>query len=127
MERAVEVFAVIHFLIIGLSHVARPRAWADFFIWLHSRGHAGVFVHGFLSLGFGSVVVAFHNVWTGLSAVLTVVGYAYLVKASLCFLIPETQMHTLSRVSRERAWELRFPGGVFLALSGVLAYSLWLA
>jgi hypothetical protein len=127
MERAVEVFAVIHFTIVGLSHLARPHAWADFFMWLHARGHAGVLVHGFLSLGFGSVVVAFHNVWTGLPAALTVVGCLYLVKAGLCFLIPETQMRTLGRVSRERAWELRIPGVLFVSLGGALAYALWVA
>jgi hypothetical protein len=127
VERAVEVFAVIHFGIVGLSHLVRPRAWADFFMWLHARGHAGVFVHGFLSLGFGSVVVAFHNIWVGLPAVLTVVGCLYLVKAGLCFLLPETQMHTLGRVSHRRAWELRIPGVVFVGLAGLLAYSLWVA
>ena len=126
MERAVEVFAVIHFAIVGLSHLIRPRAWADFFMGLHARGHAGVFVHGFISLGFGSVVVAFHNVWTGLPAVLTVVGYLYLVKAGLCFLWPETQMRTLGRVSHKQAWEFRLPGLAFVALAGLLAYSLWL-
>lgn len=127
MERAVEVFAVIQFTIVGLSHLIRPRAWVDFFMRLHARGHAGVFVHGFLSLGFGSVVVAFHNVWSGLPTLLTVAGYLYLVKAGLCFLWPETQTRTLGRVSHERAWELRLPGAVYLGLAGALAYSLWLA
>src|SRR5262249_50697635 len=125
--RAVEVFAVIHFLIVGLSHLTRPRAWADFFMWLHARGHAGVFVHGFLSLGFGSVIVAFHNVWAGLPIVLTVVGYLYLVKAALCFLVPEPRRRTLGGVSQGGAGELRLQGMVFVGLGGVLAYSLWLA
>jgi hypothetical protein len=127
MERAVEVFAVIQFLVVGLSHLTRPQAWADFFIALHARGHAGVFVHGLLSLWFGAVVVAFHNVWYGIPIVLTVAGYLYLVKAALCFLFPETQMRTLGRVSHERAWELRVPGVAFLVLAGALAYSLWVA
>ena len=70
MERAVEFLAVINFLVMGVSHIVHRRAWAESFIWLRGRGHAGVFVHGFLSLSFGSLVVAFHNVWTGLSVVL---------------------------------------------------------
>jgi uncharacterized protein YjeT (DUF2065 family) len=125
MERAVEILAVVHFVIVGLSHALRPRMWVEFFSWLHARGHAGVMVHGFLSLGFGSVIVAFHPVWRGLPAVLTVVGWVYLVKASLCFLLPETQMRTLGRVAPERAWELRLPGFAFLALGAALAYHLW--
>ena len=79
-----------------------------------------------LSLGFGSVVVAFHNVWSGLPLVLTIVGCLYLVKACLCFLLPETQMRTLGRVSHARAWELRLPGVAFVGLGALLAYSLWL-
>ena len=74
MERAVEVFAAVQFLVIGLSHVFQPRVWVEFFTWLRGKGYAGVFVNGFLSLGFGAFIVAFHNVWTGLPMVLTHTG-----------------------------------------------------
>ena len=37
------------------------RAWVDFFTMLRAQGRAGVFVNGFLALGFGSLVVAFHK------------------------------------------------------------------
>ena len=66
MERAVEVYALVNFLVIGLSHLLRPRAWVAFFVLLRERGEAGVFASAFISLAFGSIVVAFHNVWTGL-------------------------------------------------------------
>ena len=124
MERALEVFAAIHFLIVGLSHIFQRHAWVEFFLWLRERGRAGVFVHGFLSLWFGSMILAFHNVWSGLPTVLTVVGWAYVLKATLCFLWPSTQIRTLSRVSHERAWELAVPGAGFVVLAGVLIYSL---
>ena len=125
MERAVETLAAIQFVIVGLSHVLQRHAWVDFFVWLRERGHAGVFVHGFLSLGFGSMIVAFHNVWSGLAGVLTVVGCLYVVKAALGFLVPTTQMLTLRRVSHERAWELAVPGAAYTALGGMLSYVLW--
>jgi hypothetical protein len=125
VERSLEIFATIQFLIVGLSHVFQPRAWVAFFTWLRERGHAGVFVHGFLSLGFGSMILAFHNVWSGLPTVLTVVGCLYTFKAALCFLLPSTQMRTLSRVSPERAWELVLPGVVYVGLGITLGYSLW--
>ncbi len=126
MERALEVFAAIQFLIVGLSHVFQPRAWVEFFIWLRERGNAGVLAHGLLSLWFGSMILAFHSVWSGLPIVLTLAGCAYTLKAALCFLLPGTQMRTLSRVSHERAWELVVPGMAFVALGGILSYSLWL-
>jgi hypothetical protein len=125
VERALEVFAAIQLLIVGLSHVFQAHAWVDFFTWLRERGHAGVFVHGFLSLGFGSMILAFHSVWSGLPSVLTVVGCLYTLKAALCFLAPATQMRTLRRVSHERAGELRVPGAAYVALGSLLSYSLW--
>ena len=125
MERALEVFAAIQLLIVGLSHVFQAHAWVDFFIWLRERGQAGVFVHGFLSLGFGSMILGFHNVWSGLPSVLTVAGCFYTLKAALCFLAPATQMRTLGRVSHERAWELRVPGVAYLVVGSLLSYSLW--
>lgn len=125
VERALETLAAIQLVIIGLSHVFQRHAWVDFFVWLRERGHAGVFVHGFLSLWFGSMILAFHTVWSGPASVLTVVGCLYLVKATLCFLAPATQMRTLGRVSHERAWELALPGALYIALGGLLSYILW--
>lgn len=122
MERAIEVFAGLNFLIIGLSHLARPHVWVDFFIWLRGKGHAGVFVNGFLSLGFGAIIVAFHNVWSGWAMVLTIMGWAQVLKALLSFVFPQIGMRTLERVSHERAWEFMVAGAVFAPLGGALVY-----
>jgi hypothetical protein len=122
MERAVEIFAAVNCLVIGLSHVARPRDWVDFFIWLRGKGHAGVFVNGFLSLGFGSVIVAFHTVWQGLPAVLTVFGWMQVAKGLLCLVFPQLAMRSLARVSPDRSREFVTAGIVSLALSGVFGY-----
>jgi hypothetical protein len=122
MERAVEVFATIHFSIIGLSHLVYPDIWVDFFIWLRERGRPGVFVHGFLSLGFGSIIVAFHPVWSGLPLLLTILGWFYLLKAFMCFVVPASQTRTLARVSHERGLELRIVGVVYLVIAGLMVY-----
>jgi hypothetical protein len=61
IERATEVFAVVNLAVIGLSHIAQPKGWVEFFIFLRERGHAGVFFNGMLSLTFGSILVAFHK------------------------------------------------------------------
>jgi hypothetical protein len=125
MERSVEILAVVQFFIVGFSHALRPHAWIDLFTRLHDRGHAGVFVHGFLSLGMGSLILGFHNVWTGIPAMLTLVGYLYTFKATMCFVFPETQMKTLGRVSHERPHELAIVGLVYIVVASVLSYSLW--
>ena len=68
MERAIEIFAVIHLGVMGLSHILAPKAWIEFFIRLREKGHPGVFAVGFMSLFFGSIIAAFHNVWSGLGS-----------------------------------------------------------
>lgn len=124
MERAIQILGVIHFLIIGLSHILAPRAWADFFIRLRERGEAGVFVVGFMSLGFGSIIVAFHNVWSGIPAVLTFIGWAQVVKALVYFCFPAFGLKRLEVVSVERARMFVYPGIVLVILGGLLAYHL---
>ena len=83
-----ELFAAIHWLVMGVSHLARPRDWADFFSLLRAKGYVGVFLNGMLSLGFASVIVAFHNVWEGLPVVLTVLGWAHVLKGTLRLVFP---------------------------------------
>lgn len=125
MEREIEVLAFINFVVMGVSHIVHHRAWAEFFIWLRGSGHAGVFVHGFLSLSFGSLVVAFHNVWTGLPVVLTVYGWLMIFKSLLCFVTPAIASRSLQRVSVERSWEFILAGIFFLALAALLGVAVF--
>jgi len=125
IARSLEVLAVIQFAVIGLSHMVQPRAWAEFFAWLRERGDAGVFAYAFLTLWFGSIIVAFHNVWSGIPAVLTFVGWAQLVKGLLYFTAPAYGRKRMQMASPERAWVFVPAGGVLLVLAGLLAFHLW--
>lgn len=80
-------------------------------------------MNGFLSLIFGSVIVAFHNVWTGLPMVLTLIGWAQVIKALASFVMPEWGMRGLQRVSYDRAHEFVVGGLVCLALSALMLYT----
>jgi len=122
VERSIELFACLQFLIIGLSHLLQPRVWVAFFVMLREKGPAGVFANGFLSLLFGSVIVSFHSVWSGLPMVLTLVGWAQLVKALMNFVAPQVAIRGLQRVALERAWEFQVAGALSLGFSGLLAY-----
>ena len=123
-ERGIELLAALNCLVIGVSHITMPRAWAEFFIMLRNRGDAGAFVNGFLSLWFGSLIVGFHNVWSGLPMVLTLLGWAQVLKGLLIFVVPGWGMRGLSLVSLERSRMFVAPGFFLVALSGVLFYSL---
>jgi len=122
MERSVEVLAVILSVVMGLSHILQPRAWVEFFILLRGKGEAGAFVDGFLNLPVAVVIIAFHNVWSGIPAVLTVVGWCLLIKSLIRFCAPKLALRMLSRVSVDRAWEFQVAGAALLILAGVLGY-----
>lgn len=124
LAKAVELYAAVHFTVIGLSHVVQPRAWVDFFLLLRAHGATGVFANGFLSLMFGSIIVAFHNVWEGGAIVLTLIGWAQIVKASVNFLVPEFGLRSMNRVSTERAWEFQAAGAALLLIAAWLVFRL---
>ena len=125
MERSVEVLAVILSGVMGLSHILQPKAWAEFFILLRSKGEAGAFVDGFLNLQMGGVVVGFHNTWSGIPAVLTLVGWCLLIKSLIRFCAPKLALRMMARVSVERAWEFQVAGAGLVALAGVVGYGVY--
>ena len=122
-ERATEIFAVVNFIVIGLSHLVQPRAWVHFFVLLREKGHPGVFANGMLSLLVGSIIVAFHNVWSGLGMVVTLIGWGQVIKGLMALVVPAVSMKGLMRVSEERAYEFQYAGALFLLISGVIVWN----
>jgi len=127
MERSVEVLAIIFFGIIGLSHIMQPKCWAEFFILLRGKGEAGVFVDGFLNLQIAGIIIGFHNVWSGIPAVLTLVGWCLLIKSLLRFCLPKLGLMLMTRVSVQRSWEFQVAGAGLLVLAGLLGYGVTLS
>ena len=125
MERSVEVFAVILFGVIGLSHLVQPKAWVDYFILLRNKGEAGAFVDGFLHLPLAGFIIAFHNVWSGIPAVLTFLGWCFLIKSLLRFCVPKLGLRMMGRVAVERAWEFQAAGAALVALAGLIGYGVY--
>lgn len=122
MKTAIEIFAAVNFTVIGLSHLFQPRVWVDYFTWLRSKGKVGAMLNGLHALAFGSLIVAFHNVWQGLPTLLTIIGWAQVLKGLVNLVAPALGLRTLHRVSLERAWEFQLAGGLALALAAVLWY-----
>jgi hypothetical protein len=126
LAHAAEIFVVINFTVVGLSHIVQPRAWAEFFIRLRALGSTGVFVNAMLSLLVGSIIVSLHNDWNGLAAIVTFLGWAQVVKGTISLLVPAVGMRGLMRVSLDRDWEFQVGGAVFLVISGFIVRG-WLA
>ena len=125
MERSVEIVAVVLLGVIGLSHIAQPRAWVDFFIFLRGKQETGSFIVGFIHLPLAALIIGFHNVWSGIAAVLTVLGWAFLIKSILRFCVPAVGLRMMARVSVERAWECQAAGVVLKLLAGLLGYGVY--
>lgn len=119
-EQATQLFAAIGFLVIGLSHFARPKLWVSFYQALAARGSSGVFLEGFLLLNFGALIVAFHNVWEGPAIVLTLIGWSQVLKGAGRFLAPQVGLRVMQRITEERAWYFRVAGVLALLFSGFL-------
>jgi hypothetical protein len=124
MTRALAILAVIQLTIVGASHIVHHRAWAEFFIQLRTLGYRGVFLHGLLCLAFGSMILAFHPLWSGLPLVLTLVGVLYVMKTVQCFVLPGMSMGSLNRVTLERSHVFIGVGVMFLVLALVMTVSL---
>ena len=122
MERSVEVLAIILFGVLGLSHLLQPKAWAEFFILLRGKGKAGAFVDGLLNLPLAGIIIGFHNVWSGIPAVLTLVGWGLLIKSLIRFCLPKHGLRMMARVSVERSWEFQVAGAALVVLAGLLGY-----
>jgi hypothetical protein len=122
VERAVEGLVAVCLFGVGLSHLVQPLAWVEFFVWLRGQGRCAVFLEGLLTLNFGALVVAFHNVWTGLPVVVTVLGWGMVLKGVVRLSTPGLGLRVYQRIVPERAWHFRVAGSLALALSAFSGY-----
>ena len=122
LQTGVAIFAVIHLTTMGISHIVAHRAWAEFFILLREKGHPGVIVVALLSLGFGSIIAAFHPVWSGLPLVLTLLGWVHVLKGLIYLSFPSFGLKKLHLVSLERSKMFVAPGIGLLVLAAVILW-----
>ena len=121
MAESIAIFASINFAIIGLSHMFQFPGWRDFFHQLHSMGRAGAFANGMITLLLGSLIVSFHNIWTGVPIILTLIGWGYILKSTIIFLNPDWGLRSMERVKNDSHLKLRIVGAVLIAIAVVIA------
>jgi len=126
MEKSLAIFAIINFTIIGLSHLFQHQGWREFFAMLCEKGKAGAFANGFLTLASGSLIIAFHNIWTGIPMVLTFVGWAYLLKSLVIFIFPDWNLRSMASVENASATKFRLAGLGLLIVAAVLSCGIWM-
>ncbi len=121
MEESIAIFAAINFAVIGLSHVVQVQVWRNFFRQLHSLGRAGAFANGMISLLMGSLIVSFHNVWTGVPVLLTLVGWGHILKATIVFLRPDWGLRSMETAENASPLKLQIAGVALMAVALTIA------
>ncbi len=125
MEIAIEKLVAIGFLVVGVSHLIQPRAWSEFFIRIREKGAVGSLQLGLLNLPFALLIVGFHNVWHGLSMIVTIVGWGLLLKSFLYLIWPSHGLRMLGTISLENSWRFVAGGVISIAMSGMIFFCLW--
>ena len=96
MENAVERLAAIVLLLTCLSHITAPGAWAELFDRIRAGGETAGLANAAIHLPLGLMIVAFHNVWSGWPLVVTLIGYALVLKGALHLMFPRLATRTLA-------------------------------
>ena len=122
MEASVEKLTALYFLVFGLSHIFQPRAWVQFFIMLREKQEVGSLLNGLVHFPLGAFIVAFHNVWHGIPAVVTVIGWGLVIKSTIYFVHPRHGIRMLALVSMERSWQFVLAGAMSVVLGGLILY-----
>jgi hypothetical protein len=118
MEKNIQIFFIINLFVIGLSHLLQAQIWVDFFKWLRTLGRVGIFAYSFLSLSFGSVLVAFHWDWNGLvPAMITFLGVAQILKSMIGFLYPDLSLKNMHSAAAENPNSYKWGGIAFLVMA----------
>ena len=78
-----------------------------------------------MNLPLAGIIIAFHNRWSGISIVLTLVGWGLLIKGLIRFCAPKLGLRMMARVSVERSWEFQVAGAGLVALAGLLGYGVY--
>jgi len=121
MPDPLEKALALGFLIIGLSHVLHGKRWAAFFEPLF-RNSGGPFVIAMFTLPLGLLIVVTHNVWTmNLSVLVTLYGWASLVKGSLYFLCPALPERVVTEKIRSPR-HFAVAGSVLMILGLLMVY-----
>jgi hypothetical protein len=97
-----------------------------FFCLTASKGEVGVLVRAFLTLWFGSIIVAFHNVCSwDVPVILTVFGWGQVLKGAIYFIFPSYGLKMISCVTEENAPHFRYAAPLLLIVALLLAWNLW--
>ena len=118
LDLLIERWFAIGFLVFGLSHVLHPAKWAAVFLPLRVSDTGGLLLATF-TLPLGLLVVLAHNIWVwSLPVIVTLMGWAMIVKSLFYLFVPRALLLVMRDSQRmQRAFSI---AGVAMILLGAL-------
>lgn len=115
-------FFAVSLLVTGISHLAQPKLWRDFFLLLKRTGVAGIII-AMYTFPLGLAIIIGHNIWVlDVPVITTICGWGMMLKSVSYVLIPGQAERMIPE--DERAHRKYFWGGAFIIpLSLLLIYS----
>ncbi len=125
MAHPLQAALAVGFIIVGLSHVLCGRRWQAFFEPIF-KNPGGPFYIAMYTLPVGLLIVFTHNDWSwDLGLIVTVYGWASLLKGTIYFLFPALPQRLISERMRSSR-SITKAGGILVVLGLLLAYDCFL-
>ena len=127
-RRAVALVVAFFFAVFValFAFFALFAAGARFFVAMRDKSPVPGFLHAWIHIPLGLLILAFHPVWSGPGLIVTLIGAGLTLKGTLMFVRPQLAMRSLAHVSEDKVAGFRIAGFVSLALGlicGWIAYS----
>ena len=71
-----------------------------------------------------TLIVAFHNVWSGFPMAVTLLGWSMVLKAIVAFVFPEVGLRSMAIAGPDNSRKFRIPGVIMIAVAAAVGYSL---
>jgi len=116
-------FVAVFLVVLGASHLLRPREWNELFSELLLERYAGLVV-GTLTLPYGLAILLAHPGWSlGPPSIVTLVGWGWTVKGALYMLQPSLIQRVATRHLAHPS-RMQLAGGGAVLLGGIVLVDL---
>jgi len=100
-------FFSVSLFLVGVSHLAQPRLWRDFFIKIKETGVAGIII-AMYTLPQGLLIILGHNIWVlDIPVIITICGWGMTIKSVTYAVLPgraESVIPSGADAHRKYAW-----------------------